>query len=80
MENKINLTPYSSGNCLEISKESYDKLVHINEKGRSNCNSKEELMAKLHYLRFGFYQGKIDMHEFNELEKKIVVSYWNKGS
>ena len=80
MENKINLTPYSSENSLEISIEYYEKLVHINEKGWSNCSSKEEYMAKLHYLRSGFYKGKIDISEFNELEKKIVVNYWNKGS
>ena len=77
---KINLTPYSIENSLEISKESYEKLVHTNEKGWSNCSSKEEYMAKLHYLRSGFYKGKIDISEFNELEKKIVVNYWNKGS
>ena len=77
---KINLTPYSSANSLEISKESYEKLVHIKDKGWSNCTSKEEYMAKLHYLRSGFHKGKIDKNEFNDLEKKIVVSYWNKGS
>ena len=57
-----------------------DQIGFENEKGWSNCSSKEEYMAKLHYLRSGFYQGKIDLDEFNELEKKIVVSYWNKGS
>jgi len=77
---KINLTPYSTENCIEISKEHYEKLVHINQKGWSTCSSKEEYLAKLHYLRSGYSQGKIDIDEFNELEKKIVVSYWNKGS
>ena len=77
---KINLTPYSRESILEISREHYEKLVHINEKGWSNCNSKEEYMAKLHYLRIGYSQGKIAIDEFNELEKKIVVCYWNKGS
>ena len=77
---KINLTPHSRKHSLEISKEDYENLVHINEKGWSHCSSKEEYMAKLHYLRSGLNQGKIDIDAFNELEKKIVISYWNKGS
>lgn len=77
---KINLTPYSHENFLEVSQEKYFELVQKNEKGWSHCNSKKEYMAKLHYLRSGFYQGKIDKDEFTELEKKIVVNYWNRGS
>ena len=77
---KLNLTPYSSEHCLEICQEDYEKLIQINEKGWSHCSSKEEFLAKLHYLRSGFHKGKIDKDAFNELEKKIVVNYWNKGS
>ena len=76
----INLTPFSQENFLEISDEDYERLIHINEKGWSYCNSKLEYMAKLHYLRSGFFQGKIEEEEFCELEKKIVISYWNRGS
>ena len=76
----INLTPFSQENFLEISVEDYERLIHINEKGWSYCSSKEEYMAKLHYLRSGFYKGKIDKDEFCELEKKIVLNYWNSGT
>ena len=77
---KINLTPYSIENSLEISQEDYGNLVHIKKKGWSNCSSKEEFMAKLHYLRSGFYKGKIGKVEFCELEKKIILNYWNTGT
>ena len=76
----ISLTPYSRENPVKISQEEYEKLVHMNEKGWSHCDSKEECLAKLHYLRTGFSQGKIAKVDFNEREKKIVVSYWNRGS
>tara|TARA_B100000700_G_C15043648_1_gene856683 strand:+ start:2192 stop:2428 length:237 start_codon:yes stop_codon:yes gene_type:complete len=77
---KVNLTPFSNGHSLEISQNDYEKLIQINEKGWSHCNSKEEYLAKLHYLRSGLNQGKIDFESFNELEKKIVINYWNKGT
>ena len=76
----IILTPYSRENPLKISSDEYEKLVHTNEKGWSHCDSKEECLAKLHYLRSGFSQGKISIGDFNEREKKLVIGYWNRGS
>jgi len=76
----INLTPFSLKNPIEVSQEAYDNLVQMKEKGWSQCDSKEEYLAKLHYLRTGFSQGKIAKSDFNEREKKIVISYWNRGS
>ena len=76
----INLTPFSLENPVKVSQETYNNLVQMREKGWSHCDSKEECLAKLHYLRTGFYQGKIAKGDFNEREKKIVVSYWNRGS
>ena len=69
-----------SSHFFEVSQEDYEQLIQINEKGWSHCSSKEEFLAKLHYLRSGFHQGKISIDAFDELEKKIVVSFWNKGS
>ena len=77
---KINITPHSKKFLLEISQKDYEKFIQINEKGWSHCSSKEEFLAKLHYLRSGFEHGKIDKDSFDRLEKKIVVNYWNKGS
>jgi len=76
----ISLTPYSIENPVEVSEGYYNKLVQMKEKGWSHCDSKEEYLAKLHYLRLGFSQGKIAKDDFNDREKKIVVGYWNRGS
>ena len=65
---------------VEVSQEEYEKLVQIKEGGWSHCNSKEEFLAKLHYLRGGLTQGKINEIKFLEREKKLVMNYWNKGS
>ena len=76
----ICLTPHALENSVEVSREEYDKLVHMKERGWSHCNSKEEFLAKLHYLRGGLTQGKINEIEFLEREKKLVINYWNRGS
>ena len=76
----INLTPFSMENPVEVSQETFNHLVQMSEKGWSHCDSKEECLAKLYYLRAGFSQGKIAKGDFYEREKKIVISYWNRGS
>ena len=76
----ISLTPYSLENSIEVSEEYFYKLVQMKEKGWSHCDSKEECLAKLYYLRSGFSQGKICIGDFNEREKKLVIGYWNRGS
>ena len=76
----VNLTPFSQENPVEVSQETFNNLVQMREKGWSHCDSKEECLAKLRYLRTGFSQGKIAKGDFNEREKKIVVSYWNRDS
>ena len=76
----ISLTPYSRENPVKVSLEDYEKLVHMNEKSWSHCDSKEEYLAKLHYLREGCAKGKIAESDFHEREEKMVVGYWNRGS
>ncbi|MCH2266082.1 MAG: hypothetical protein MK515_06395 [SAR324 cluster bacterium] len=76
----ISLTPYSQEKPVEVSQEEYDRLVHLSDRGWSHCDSKEEFLAKLHYLRAGFAKGKIAEGDFHEREEKMVVGYWNRGS
>ena len=80
VDHMISLTPYSLGNPVEVSEEYFNKLFKMKEKGWSHCDSKEECLAKLHYLRSGFSQGKISIGHFNEREQKLVIGYWNRGS
>ena len=76
----INLTPFSLENPVKVSQETFNNLVQMKEKGWSHCDSKEECLAKLYYLRSGFSKGKIAKGDFNEREKNIVVNFWNRGS
>ncbi len=76
----ICLTPHALENPVEVSKEEYEKLIHMKDNGWSHCSSKEEFLAKLHYLRGGLTQGKINKNEFLEKEKKLVMNHWNKGN
>ncbi len=76
----ICITPNSLEKPLEVSQEEYDELVRMKERGWSHCDSKEEFLVKLHYLRGGLTQGKINKIEFLEREKKLVINYWNRGS
>ena len=76
----ISLTPYSLENPVKVSIKKKKKLVHMNEKGWSHCDSKEEYLAKLHYLREGCVQGKITESDFHDREEKMVIGYWNRGS
>ena len=74
----IRLTPHALENPVEVTQEEFDKLVNMKERGWSHCISKEEFLAKLHYLREGLIQGKINEIKFLEREKKLVINYWNK--
>ena len=76
----ICLTQHALENPVEVSKEEYEKLIHMKDNGWSHCSSKEEFLAKLHYLRGGLTQGKINKNEFLEKEKKLVMNHWNKGN
>ena len=76
----ICLTQHALENPVEVSKEEYEKLIHMKDNGWSHCSSKEEFLAKLHYLRGGLTQGKINKIEFLEKEKKLVMNHWNKGN
>ena len=69
----INITPNSIDYPIEISEEEFDCFVKKIEGGWSQCDSHEELMAKLHYLRLGFHADKIDEDAFLEREKKENV-------
>tara|TARA_B100000945_G_scaffold283313_1_gene252279 strand:+ start:974 stop:1207 length:234 start_codon:yes stop_codon:yes gene_type:complete len=76
----ICLTPNALENPVEVSQEEFEKLFRTKDRGWSHCNSKEEFLAKLHYLREGLTHGKINEIEFLERERKLVINYWNKGS
>ncbi|MBF0238844.1 MAG: hypothetical protein HQM12_14160 [SAR324 cluster bacterium] len=74
----ICLTPYARDAPILISPETYQQLVLRNQKGWSFSDSAEECLAKLHYLRQGFSEGKLDKPTFEMREKKLILSWWTR--
>ena len=74
----INLTPFSPSEPLRVDEEEYRMLVGIKRNGWSRCESDREWLAKLHYLRKGREEGKIEEAAFSELEKKLVLNWWKR--
>ena len=72
----IRLTSHAIDHPIEVTQEEYDQLVRRTEKGWSQCESREECLAKLHYLRDGLKQGKIEESAFQEREKLLVLNWW----
>jgi hypothetical protein len=72
----INLTPNASEHPVQVAEEEYYQLVYRKEKGWSHCDSRLEYLAKLHYLREGFANGKIEELAFKDREAKLVLGWW----
>ena len=77
---KINITPFSIKNPIEITKLDYDHLVKKSNLGWSNSETHLEFLAKLHYLRNGYKIGKISHDKFLKFEDKLIISWWNKNT
>ena len=75
----INLTPHALDHPIQISSEEYDALIHRTQQGWSMSTSRNECLAKLHYLREGVRAGKIDEAAFQEREKSLVLQWWKLG-
>ena len=75
----ISLTPHASHFPLEVEVEEYERLVRQKQDGWSVCRSQNEWLAKLHYLRQGRKEGKIDEAAFQEREKALVLNWWKKN-
>ena len=76
----IDLTPYSIQHPIQVSEDEYNQLVQKKEGGWSQCESSQEMLAKLLYLRLGFDAGKIQESDFLEREQMLVLNWWNRGS
>ncbi|MBF0279276.1 MAG: hypothetical protein HQM13_15885 [SAR324 cluster bacterium] len=75
----ISLTPYASRFPVEVEPEEYEHLVRQNQNGWSACNSEKEWLAKLHYLRQGRKEGKIEEAAFKNRETALILNWWRKS-
>lgn len=74
----ILLTPNAKDYPIEIESAEYDQLVRQKSQGWSVCDSQKEWLVKLHYLRQGRKEGKIEELAFREREKALVLNWWKK--
>lgn len=72
----MNLATLSPEFPLEIPDEEYDQLVKKKDKGWSHCESMNEWMAKLHYLRTGYKAGKLQPEDFFKREQDLILNWW----
>ena len=76
----INLRPHSQAEPLLIDAAEYERLVHRTEGGWSRCADEREWLAKLHYLRAGLRDGKLDPAQFKEREARLVEAWLRPGA
>lgn len=71
----INLRPYSQAHPLMVEDEEFNQLVQRKQGGWSRCEDEKEWLAKLHYLRAGLQENKLDEAQFEERELRLVESW-----
>jgi hypothetical protein len=74
----INLRPLSSQPLL-IEEAEYQSLVQRANGGWSRCADETEWLAKLHYLRVGYRDGKLTQQQFEERELRLVQTWLGRG-
>lgn len=75
----ISLTPHARQFPIEVDPTEYQRLVQQKQHGWSVCQTQNEWLAKLHYLREGKKEGKIDEAAFQEKEKTLILNWWSKS-
>ena len=73
----INLRPQAI-KPLNLTEETYRDLISRKTGGWSQCQDETEWLAKLHYLRSGLQEGKLDGTQFNDRETRLVVQWLQK--
>ena len=74
----INLVALSDEHPLWIEEEEYEALIQLKDQGWSHCAEQKEWLAKLHYLRKGFKEGRIDGASFKNREAELVLNWLKK--
>ena len=74
----INLVTLSPEFPLWIQPEEYQRLTQKKQGGWSHCDSQLEWLAKLHYLRQGFKEGRLQKDDFYKKEEDLVLAWWRR--
>lgn len=76
----INLANLSSDHPIWVSEEEYEILKIKKKRGWSHCDSQKEWLVKLHYLRKGYKEGRVNKQTFAAKEKELVLNWWLRWS
>ena len=75
---KINLAAAIENSEYWIEKNHYDALKNKKNKSWTDCESEQEWLVKLHYLRSLKKEKKIESTKFNIYEQKLIIKWWEK--
>jgi hypothetical protein len=75
----INLRPHSA-HPLIVEDAEYERLIKRAEGGWSRCADETEWLAKLHYLRTGYRDGKLTEQQFEERELRLVQGWLQRST
>ncbi len=76
----VNVRPESDSSPLWLDDAEYERLVKRSEGGWSRCRDETEWLAKLHYLRSGLKEGKLDAGQFEERETRLVLGWLRRST
>ena len=74
----INLTRLSVDYPTWIKENEFNSHIKKNKNGWTNCETQNEWLAKLYYLRQGYKDKKISKSDFIIREKDLVIRWWQK--
>lgn len=70
-----NVLPHSKAEPMPMEEAEYQRLVKKTQGGWSTCADEREWLAKLHYLRVGLAEGRLDQAAFDERETRLVTGF-----
>ena len=74
----INLLTLSPEHPYWVEEEEYNLLQAKKQRGWSHCDDQKEWLVKLHYLRKGFKEGKLNTLEFQKKEAELILHWWRR--
>ena len=74
----ISLAYMNPENSPGIDEKRYRFLVSRKNQGWTNCETEEEWLAKLYYLKEGLEEKKITVEDYNQKEKQLILNWLTK--
>jgi hypothetical protein len=75
---KINLAAALSGSEHWIGYQQYEELKRKKNPTWTDCQSEQEWLVKLHYLRSLLKEKRIEKENFVKKEQRLILKWWTK--